>query len=178
MTSLLMPAAPAMDEPLEILEACHGRIEQQLMTLEKLSRHLELHGADSPAVEAARSILRYFDTAGQHHHQDEEVDLFPRLRQRAGDGHEMLKGLLDTLLAQHQDMFSAWGLLREKLVSIAAGNETALPLGQVHAFSQLYRRHIALENTSLLPLARSLLLPEDCSALSDAMVARRRAPHA
>ena len=46
MTNSLLPQAPALDEPLEMLEACHERIEAQLQTLERLSAYLPGHGAD------------------------------------------------------------------------------------------------------------------------------------
>ena len=39
-TNLLGKAAPGFDQPLDLLEACHGRIEKQCATLEKLMTHL------------------------------------------------------------------------------------------------------------------------------------------
>ena len=72
--------APSFDDPLGMLAACHGRIERQLATLERLQRHLPEHGCDVDARAAARGILRYFDTAAPNHHADEEASVFPRLR--------------------------------------------------------------------------------------------------
>jgi|GEM_PF-2722120 len=72
--------APAFDDPLGMLLACHRRIERQLATLARLQRHLPEHGCDVDARAAARGILRYFDTAAPSHHADEEVSVFPRLR--------------------------------------------------------------------------------------------------
>jgi hypothetical protein len=46
-------------------------------TLLRLVTHLQTHGADRPAQEAASAVMRYFDTAARHHHEDEEQDLFP-----------------------------------------------------------------------------------------------------
>src|SRR5689334_1951600 len=71
--------APGFDEPLEMLAACHERIEAQLRTLEKLVEHLSqncaangaAHGADNSARDAAARVMRYFDTAGVEHHRDE-----------------------------------------------------------------------------------------------------------
>ena len=39
-------------------------------------------GADAEAAESATSIRRYFNEAAPRHHEDEEIDLFPRLPQR------------------------------------------------------------------------------------------------
>lgn len=55
------------------------RIEAQCETLKKLAFHLRDHGNDEQARQAAAYVLRYFDTAGMHHHRDEEEDLFPAL---------------------------------------------------------------------------------------------------
>ena len=55
---LLKPAAPGMDEPLEILEACHGRIEHQLQTLGRLLAHLPRAGADNQAASPAETFAR------------------------------------------------------------------------------------------------------------------------
>ncbi len=43
-----------------------------LRPLQKLAAHLPVHGCDQQVQQAAQGILRYFDTAGQFHHQDEE----------------------------------------------------------------------------------------------------------
>ena len=70
-------AAPTFDDPLEMLHACHGRILGQCDTLKKLTAYLPVHGCDQQARQAAQNILRFFDSAGHFHHQDEEENLFP-----------------------------------------------------------------------------------------------------
>ena len=44
--------APSFDEPLEMLSACHERIEAQLATLERLCEHLAAQGNDTEARSA------------------------------------------------------------------------------------------------------------------------------
>ena len=58
MSNSLLPTAPALDEPLEMLEACHDRIEAQLRTLERLLAYLPGHGADEQARGAAQAKVR------------------------------------------------------------------------------------------------------------------------
>jgi hypothetical protein len=70
-------------EPLEMLEACHGRIEEHLQTLEKLARRVAAGVPDSAAGSDAGAVLRYFETSGAQHQRDEDEDLFPLLRARA-----------------------------------------------------------------------------------------------
>ena len=57
-------AAPAagFEVPLEMLAACHGRVEAQCATLRRLVAHLAAHGADEQARDAARAVMRYFDS--------------------------------------------------------------------------------------------------------------------
>ena len=87
------PGAPSFDDPLGMLRACHGRIERQLVTLDRLERHLPEHGADADAQAAAAAILRYFDNAAPNHHADEEASVFPRLLARAPDARELIASL-------------------------------------------------------------------------------------
>ena len=74
--------APGFDQPLELLEACHGRIETQLAMLERLVSHVTERGSDAEARDAARFVMRFFDTTGDQHHRDEDGDLFPQLRRQ------------------------------------------------------------------------------------------------
>ncbi len=174
MTDSLLPHAPALDEPLEMLEACHERIEAQLKTLERLSAYLPGHGADEQSRQAARAILRYFETAGPNHHEDEEQNLFPVLAGRAGaDDRAAVDSLVSDLLADHAKMASAVEAVREQLVPIADGTGAVLDPASVCLMTTVYRRHIERENRELLALSRKLLTPQDVEVLSRAMTARR-----
>ena len=78
----LFDATVGFDDPLEMLMACHRRIEKQLDTLKRLLPHIKEHGVDADASIAAQSVLHYFARAAANHHDDEEKDLFPLLEQR------------------------------------------------------------------------------------------------
>lgn len=69
----------SFEVPLEMLTACHHRIESQCTTLQRLVAHLATHDVDMDASIAAAAVLRYFDTSARDHHADEEADLFPAL---------------------------------------------------------------------------------------------------
>jgi hemerythrin-like domain-containing protein len=163
-------AAPSFDDPLEMLRACHGRIQAQCTTLKRLREHLATHGHDAQASQAAFAILRYFDTAGQHHHQDEEQDLFPKLR-ATQDGRA--ESLIARLLQEHQGMEAAWKNLRPLLLDIANDKAPVLDEAITQHFTELYAQHIELENTMLLPLAETLLAPEQLHEIGSRMAARR-----
>ncbi|MDO8989729.1 MAG: hemerythrin domain-containing protein [Sideroxyarcus sp.] len=168
-------AAPSFDQPLDMLHACHGKIMRQCDTLQKLAIHLVSQGCDQQARQAAQDILRYFDSAGQFHHQDEEEDVFPALRLAAGAEHAQLHALLDRLLSEHVVMLAAWSALRPALLQIADGVDTPLSAILTAEFIGSYSRHIVVEDRDLLPLAASLLDPQQTAAIGMRMAQRRGA---
>ncbi len=163
--------APGFDHPLELLRACHGKILKQCDTLQKLSLHIKTKGCDTQAMQAAAGILRYFDTAGQFHHQDEEQDLFPVLRACSG----MQTELLDRLLHEHEGMQVAWDALRPALEQLARGGYVELDAAVCGNFIGRYTVHIETENNSLLPLAEKLLSAQQLVDAGRKMAQRRGA---
>ena len=163
-------ASPSFDTPLEMLRACHSRIMDQCDTLKKLQLHLPEHGSDVQARQAAQAIMRYFDTAGQYHHQDEEEDLFPLL---LASGSNEAHALVRRLLGDHREMNAAWLVLRLRLSAIAEGQSDMLENTVVEKFSDAYARHITLENVQLLPLSAQLLNQQALNELGRKIAARR-----
>ncbi len=164
------------EAPLEMLAACHGRVEQQCRTLLRLPPHLQAHGANLSARQAARAVMRYFDTAAQDHHADEEQDLFPALLSVAMESAEeaqRLRDLTQALVADHQRIGGLWRELRQALAAVAEAQAIELPLGQVQEFVAAYRRHIEREEDELLPLAARLLSQADIGRIGAAMRQRR-----
>lgn len=171
--SLLGAAAPGFDRPLDVLKACHGRIEKQCATLEKLLTHLPQHGAEAKAQQAARAVLTYFDTAGEHHHDDEERNLFPLLERAGASG---ACDLIQLLTHEHEALALLWRHLRTQLAQIAEGRAAELDAALVRRFVALNRSHLEFENAHVLPLARQVLSADDLQRLGRAMAARRGVP--
>lgn len=122
----LMPKpAPGFDDPIGLLRACHERILGHCDTLERLVSHLQLHGADEDAQQAATRILRYFQVAAPLHHQDEERDLFPALRT-----HPAFPAIqhqeLEKLVAQHRELDQLWIEMEAALLVISRGTAADL----------------------------------------------------
>lgn len=167
------PAA-GFEVPLEMLSACHGRVERQCQTLLRLVPHLAANGPDQAAREAAQNVVRYFDTSARHHHADEEEDLFPALLRSASEtGFAHLRDLIAALRAQHRELEQAWGQLRWKLERIWLGVKSELDADEVGRLAELYRSHIAREEEELLPLAARLLGESQLDAIGRAMRLRR-----
>jgi len=141
--------------PLEMLAACHSRVEHQCSTLGRLVEHLVRNGADADARMAAVNVMRYFDTSAKDHHADEEQDLFPALLASAVGLEVMtLSDLTRALAAEHRELEPRRQQLRASLEPIAAGASSSLDALSVEAFIQLYERHIASEESELLPVAK------------------------
>ncbi|MFZ2991078.1 hemerythrin domain-containing protein [Ideonella sp.] len=168
--------AVGFEVPLEMLLACHGRVQHQCETLLRLEAHLRTHGADRPAQEAARAVMRYFDTAARHHHEDEEQDLFPALLE-AGAGADAiaLRELTTALCNDHRLLERSWDALRRGLLQVAEAKGSSLADADVQGFVQQYAQHIALEEAELLPMATRLLSEEKLDRIGLTMRSRRAA---
>lgn len=169
-------SAPAagFEVPLEMLAACHGRVQSQCATLLRLVPHIATQGSDRPAQEAAAAVMRYFDTAARHHHEDEERDLFPALLESmSGSDAVCLRALITGLCADHRALEVRWGALRQVLERVAAGAPCALAAADVHGLVDLYAQHIAREESELLPMAACLLSDAELDRVGHAMRVRR-----
>ena len=173
-----IPGFPALtattEAPLEMLSACHSRIERQCATLRRLVAHLAQHGADDQARTAAANVMRYFDSSAKHHHEDEEVDLFPALLEAmAGSDPVCLRELTEALTAEHRALDAAWQRVRAVLSDISAGASAHLSASDVEALVHQYERHIEREEKELLPMAARLLGDDDLARIGKSMRERR-----
>jgi len=172
MTSLTdLHAGPGagFDQPFEMLDASHQRVERTLVLLERQADHLAAHGADAQARHAARDVMRYFDLAAPHHHEDEERHVLPCLREQGRSE------LADRVLQEHQVMAATWAGVRAVLPDIAQGRWRAedRAVSGWGAFTALYREHIVLEERDAFPLARAQTGADALRAMADEMASRR-----
>lgn len=148
--------------------ACHDKVRRFAGLALRLRDHLAAKGPDQQAQEAAQSILRYFNIAAPLHHDDEEMDLFPALRQ-------LTIGELDQHMAQleaeHTELAALWQSLQAWLTATAEGQAHPAP-DTVEAFAQRYQAHAQREEDEVYPFA-SRLAAEQIGHISAAMVARR-----
>lgn len=170
------PAA-STEVPLEMLAACHIRVQRYCATLRRLAEHVQEHGSNPEASVAAASIIRYFDTSAMQHHADEETDLFPAMiESMAGSDAVCIRKLTEGLAAEHLRLEAMWRSLKQTLNSVAAGRPALLPIDLVDSFVSLYERHIRVEEDELLPMAARLLSDSDIARIGRAMRERRGIP--
>ncbi|MEW5792536.1 MAG: hemerythrin domain-containing protein [Pseudomonadota bacterium] len=171
----LSSPAPDFSDPLGLLGACHGRIKAQCATLLRLPDYLRTHGCDEQVRQAAAKALRYFDSAGRHHHEDEEANLFPILRRHAtATGDHAVLQILHQLETQHRAMEQTWAELAPLLRRLVQGEMVVPEALPVARFAELYHAHMATEDEHILPLARQVLSAADLQVLGRHMAERRK----
>ena len=162
------------DQPIEMWLACHERVQRFTALIGRLAEHLGTHGADEDAQVTATSIRRYFNEAAPRHHEDEEVDMFPRLRERLDIEHDRtVLDVLDQVEADHLEMDGLWKRLDAMLAEIAGGKAITLDQSLNDRFATMYRHHIDAEERVLLPALKRVMRKGDWQAVGRAMAERR-----
>ncbi len=160
-----------LSDPLDFFFAEHFRQRKLCNCIELLAE------SDSLDRNLAAEILSFLHHDIALHVQDEEEDLFPLMRRRCAPEDDIEK-VFTALSSEHAGDHR----LADKIVS---GLEAALADGRAVGaqpglrdvmidFARNERRHLALENSVVLPLARRRLTQGDLAALSENMVARRQ----
>jgi uncharacterized protein (DUF2249 family)/hemerythrin-like domain-containing protein len=172
-------AAPAhsFDEPLELLSECHRRIEQFLGVLRKVAQ-VAGDALDAPQRQAVEAALTYFRTAAPRHNEDEECSLFPLLRACPGPDVRAAFDAIDSLESDHHHatplheevdrLYRRWldaGSLPE-----ADRRKLARLLEEL---TEMYRRHIEVEDRRIFPLAAGALDGEQLRRVGAEMAQRR-----
>jgi hemerythrin-like domain-containing protein len=160
---------------MDMLVACHERVQRSLDLMARLQQHMLATGCDAQARSAARDVLRYFDVAAPLHHQDEELHVFPALLIGPDAA---LRALAGELIEDHRRMDAAWVAARAALVEIAQDITGALQLSATQTaaldqFAGLYAQHIVREEGLAYPGALAQLSADDLQRMSQDMMARR-----
>ncbi len=162
-------------EPLDFIYADHFRQGAVCDMLDGLVETVQRRmGAETAAV-----VLGYLEHDLPMHMADEDEGLFPRLRAHCPND-ERLGGMLDILEQEHsKDDLVAVGLIQQLSALVATGKpedrDRFIKLASI--FTETQRRHLAWENSVVLPLARQHLSPGDIVALGREMAERRGIPY-
>jgi hemerythrin-like domain-containing protein len=174
MSDLLFKSAPDFDQPIAVLMHCHDKIRTQLRTMQNMVDHLCYAKNNFDIQQAAKAVLRYFNTAARQHHEDEEENLLPVLADMAqGEDNALLNALLPEIINEHEQLHALWEVLNAQLNTIASGISNVLSSENVNRFSNLYAAHMDKEETRIAPMAKRLLNREQMHALGNAMRTRR-----
>lgn len=170
-------SAPAVgfEQPFAMLEACHERVQRTLDLLARLRTHVRQQGADEPARQAARDVLRYFDIAAPLHHEDEELHVFPLLLAQATPG---MSALVERLRQDHVAMTADWAAARQPLQALSEGAAQSFSVADEELFDRFagrYAEHIRAEEGQAYPVALALAEPAVLEHMGHAMARRRGA---
>jgi hemerythrin-like domain-containing protein len=169
MNDSLTSDIPDFDDPIGLLRACHERMLGNCTTLEKLVPHLKEKGLDEEAKSAITGIVRYFTTSAVHHHEDEELDLFPLLNAQS----LKLAEIIYTLKQDHQQLDQLWQQLAADLQQASTLADNPDFAEHVAQFCNAYREHIDLENRELLFMAQHSLSSNQLEDIGNSMAKRR-----
>ena len=167
-------------DPTGLLSDCHRRIEMFMGSLETVGKRLA-SPPDADTRQALETALGYFHEAAPKHTADEEESLFPRLRSLQSNEVQQAFSKLDELEGEHR-----WAEplhARVESLGLQYLADSSLSPSEVEDFrrsvaelSAMYKRHIAVEDSMLFPVASQVLSESDKQAIAREMARRREAP--
>ena len=169
------------ETPLALLSDCHRRVEKFLGVIETVAvegRGRELNAEYRDGLDTA---LRYFQHAAPLHTQDEEASLFPRLRETGGVEVAAALAKLDGLEADHraaEPLHAEVDVLGRKWLAEGTlpPEETGRLVEAITRLRSMYASHIALEDSTVFPLAGRVLDKSALKAVGREMADRRGIP--
>lgn len=163
------PAPPL--PPVDLLQQTHHDLLLAVDELQRLLRDIAEEGVTADRRAIAHSLVQFIDEHGRPHHAEEERRVFPDLL-ILGDV-DLVQHVL-RLQQDHGWLEQDWLELRPQLDAIAhgiGGVDIEALRAATAVFADLYREHIALEETVVYPEARRLGVMH--AALAGAVRARR-----
>lgn len=156
-------------EPLDYILADHVRQRVLCVLCEQMAAAEYLDAA------VAEDVVAYLKTDMIAHVIDEEEDLFPLIRRRAEEGDD-IEDVLSRLSGEHATEQGLAQAIVQGLESALAQSEVGLGdalRSELRQFAQNERHHLAIENATVMPLARIRLSDSDLRGLAARMAARR-----
>ena len=164
----LIPFA-LLDEPLEYIFAAHARQRAVCASLRKFARQGFAERGEADMVAAFLTQDRVL------HQIDEDEELFPAVRRRAAPS-DNLGVVLARLSDDHRRSQATIDMIVSVLCKNPARETQRLSVAEcelLESFATMENRHLAIENSVVLSIARIRLSPGDLKSMSRAMKARR-----
>jgi hemerythrin-like domain-containing protein len=170
--------SPDFSNPIDLLIDCHRRIERFLTVLVKVAEQAKGGLMTKEQSREWEQALGYFRNAAPRHTADEEESLFPRLRLVHQPELQRVLAEMQELEADHEQA-AKWHDVLDELgrewlsESVLAPSDVERLNQALSNLSQLYSRHIALEDSSLFPAAQSALAHTEQKEIGIEMAQRR-----
>lgn len=173
-------AKPESDfsEPLGMLSDCHKRIQYFLKDLVRLAEGTSNATLDLDRRVALERALRYFRESAPRHTADEEESLFPRLRAMNDERLHSAWVKIEQLQKDHERADVAHRIVdgigvRWLEDGVIDAEDTDRLKANLHALSELYERHLAVEDKEIFPIAATVLSANDRIEMGRQMASRR-----
>ena len=156
---------------LQVIQDEHQAVSAMLRSLNMLLRKAR-DDKQSPPFDVLRAMLFYVDEFPERlHHPKETQLLFPKVRARCPE----LGPVLDQLDADHGLGEASIRELEHRMLAYEVmGESRREPFEKALArYVDNYLKHMALEDSTILPAARTHLKPEDWAELDKAFEANR-----
>ncbi len=165
-------------DPIGLLTDCHRRIERFLGVLVRVAADARGGPLTPEQRSAMDTALRYFRDAAPKHTADEESTLFPRLRSSPTPEAQAALAQIQSLECDHdradRNHAEIDRLGREWLDAGTLAPDRAQRLSALlDDLSKLYRAHIAVEESSVFPVAARVLPADDRAEMEREMAGRR-----
>ena len=147
-------AAPPPLPSFESLDQTHRQMLAMLDQLIRLVDQLQASGIDANARALATEICQFFDDTARAHHAAEEQLVFPGLLD--GDDADLVQHVR-RLQQDHGWLEEDWLELGPHLRAVGEGQgwyDLDVLRSAIPVFADLYREHIALEETIVYPASR------------------------
>lgn len=165
-TAIDSPPAALIGSPLEFLFAEHLRQRQ-------FAKLINLIADGVINRRTIVSAIKFVENDLARHILDEEVSFFPLLRPQC-DPEDRIDSLLSLLADEHREDEAASENVLQILHLLATGGPPSeADSERLRAFADHLKRHLALENGVLLPLARGRMTAESLRLLSQSISMRR-----
>jgi hemerythrin-like domain-containing protein len=138
------------------LDACHLQIQEHLVELKRMAKHMETEGLSNADRKLAGEIEAFFSSTSREHHQQEEKHVFPPL---LANGTDDMKAAVQSLQQDHGFIEENWIELGPQLRAISEGNDwfhSAEFQHNVELFLELMNGHIALEESMIYPESKMM----------------------
>jgi hemerythrin-like domain-containing protein len=165
-------------DPLGMLSDCHRRVERFLRVLVDVTGQAQGAALSAEQQTAFETALRYFREAAPKHTADEEESLFPRLRAAGLADMAQLMERIAALESDHGSAAHAHGEVDRLGRNWLQGGQLAMAdvaalSAHLASLSELYQRHIHLEDYEVFPAASAILTADDRKTIGEEMAARR-----
>jgi hemerythrin-like domain-containing protein len=175
------PHVPDFSDPLGLMRHCHRKIEGFMKGLAAAGEVLRGERGGDPvgAFILIDSAREHFAVRGPKHTEDEEVSLFPRLREHGGGEAADALAALSELEAEHRSAEAVHAEFDELVVGLprdgSAETEELDRFAELVALlGDLYRPHISIEDEIVFPAAARVIPPHVLAGIGREMRERRR----